>query len=239
MRADDLPRQLAKGVAPLYVIHGDEPLLALEAADAVRAAARAAGCEERETFIVEQHFKWDALIAANASRGLFADRKLIDLRIPSGRPGVDGVAALAALAAGLNRDNVTLVTLPKLDRATQQSAWFEALSRDAVTIAVQPVERDALPAWIGARLARAGQRAPPATLEYLADLCEGNLLPRARRSTSSRCCCRPASSRKTPSRRRCRTSRASTCSRSPRPGSPVTRRAHCACWRRCATRAKR
>jgi len=176
MRADDLPRQLAKGVAPLYVIHGDEPLLALEAADAVRAAARAAGCEERETFIVEQHFKWDALIAANASRGLFADRKLIDLRIPSGRPGVDGAAALAALAAGLNRDNVTLVTLPKLDRATQQSAWFEALSRDAVTIAVQPVERDALPAWIGARLARAGQRAPPATLEYLADLCEGNLL---------------------------------------------------------------
>lgn len=176
MRADDLPRQLAKGVAPLYVIHGDEPLLALEAADAVRAAARAAGCEERETFIVEQHFKWDDLLAANASRGLFADRKLVDLRIPSGRPGADGALALAALAADLNRDNVTLVTLPKLDRATQQSAWFEALTRDAVTLAVQPVERDALPAWIGARLARADQRASPSTLEYLADLCEGNLL---------------------------------------------------------------
>jgi DNA polymerase-3 subunit delta len=176
MRADDLPRQLARGVAPLYVIHGDEPLVALEAADAVRAAARAAGCGERETFIVEQHFKWDALLAANASQGLFADRKLVDLRIPSGRPGVDGAAALAALAANLNRDNVTLVTLPRLDRATQQSAWFEALTRDAVTVAVQPVERDALPAWIGARLARAGQRASPATLEYLADLCEGNLL---------------------------------------------------------------
>jgi DNA polymerase III subunit delta len=176
MRLDDLPRHLAQGVAPLYVVHGDEPLLALEAADAIRAAARSAGCDERETFFVEQHFKWDALLAANASLGLFAQRKLIDVRIPSGKPGVEGAKGLEQYAAALNRDNVTLVTLPRLDRAAQASAWFTALTRDAVTIAVQPVERAALPRFIAARLARQGQDAAPATLEFLAELCEGNLL---------------------------------------------------------------
>lgn len=176
MRADDLPRQLAERVTPLYVIHGDEPLLALEAGDAVRAAAREAGCDERETLIAEQHFKWDAFLAANASIGLFGNRKLVDLRIPSGKPGVEGGAALERYAADPNPDNVTLVTLPRLDGATQKSAWFTALTRNAVTVAVQPVERAELPRWIAARLARQQQLASPATLEFLAELCEGNLL---------------------------------------------------------------
>lgn len=176
MRADDLPRHLAQGVGPLYVIHGDEPLLALEAGDAVRAAARAAGCDERETLIVEQHFKWDAFLAANASMGLFGSRKLVDLRIPSGKPGVDGAKALEAYAADPNPDNITLVTLPRLDGAAQKSAWFAALTRSAVTIAVQPVDRNELPRWIAARLARQQQSASAATLEFLAELCEGNLL---------------------------------------------------------------
>jgi DNA polymerase-3 subunit delta len=176
MRADDLPRHLAQGVAPLYVIHGDEPLLALEAGDAVRAAARAAGCEERETLVAEQHFKWDAFLAADASMGLFGGRKLIDLRIPSGKPGVEGARALETYAGNPNPDNVTLITLPRLDRATQASAWFAALDRTAVTITVQPVDRAELPCWIAARLARQQQEASPATLEFLADLCEGNLL---------------------------------------------------------------
>lgn len=176
MRADDLPRHLAQGIAPLYVIHGDEPLLALEAADAVRAAARAAGCDERETLIAEQHFKWDAFRAANASIGLFGNRKLVDLRIPSGKPGVEGAAALESYAANPNPDNVTLISLPRIDGATQKSAWFGAITRGAVTIAVQPVERQELPRWIAARLARQQQKAAPATLEFLAELCEGNLL---------------------------------------------------------------
>src|SRR5258708_20744898 len=159
VRADDLPEQLQRGVAPLYVNHGDEPLLALEAGDAVRAAARGAGATEREVFVVEVGFRWDAFLAANANRGLFGDRKLVDVRIPSGKPGAEGGKALETYAANPNPDNVTLVTLPRVDRATQSSAWFEALARAGTTVAVYPVERDALPAWIAARTGRLRQPA--------------------------------------------------------------------------------
>jgi DNA polymerase-3 subunit delta len=176
VRADDLSGQLQRGIAPLYVIHGDEPLLALEAGDAIRAAARAAGATEREVFVVESGFRWDAFLAANVNRGLFGERKLVDLRIPSGKPGVEGGRALEAYAANPSPDNVTLVTLPRLDRATQKSAWFEALAGAGVTVAVYPVERDALPAWIAARMKRHRQRGSRATLAFLADHCEGNLL---------------------------------------------------------------
>ena len=176
VRADALAEQLRRGVAPLYVIHGDEPLLALEAGDAIRAAARAAGATEREVFVVEAGFRWDTFLAANLNRGLFGERKLVDLRIPSGKPGVEGGKALEAYAANPSPDNVTLVTLPRLDRATQSSAWFEALDGAGVTVAVYPVERDALPAWIAARMKQHRQRAAPETLAFLADHCEGNLL---------------------------------------------------------------
>ena len=159
VRADALAEQLRRGVAALYVIHGDEPLLALEAGDAIRAAARAAGATEREVFVVEAGFRWDTFLAANLNRGLFGERKLVDLRIPSGKPGVEGGKALEAYAANPNPDNVTLVTLPRLDRAAQSSAWFEALAGAGVTVAVYPVERDALPAWIAARMKRHRQRA--------------------------------------------------------------------------------
>jgi DNA polymerase-3 subunit delta len=176
VRAEDLSDHLQRGVKALYVVHGDEPLLALEAGDAIRAAARAAGATEREVFVVESGFRWDAFLAANLSRGLFGDRKLVDLRIPSGKPGVEGGKALEAYAANPSPDNVTLVTLPRVDRATQSSAWFEALAAAGVTVAVYPVERDALPAWIAARMKRHQQRASPETLAFLADHCEGNLL---------------------------------------------------------------
>ncbi len=176
IRADALANQLQRGVVPLYVVHGDEPLLALEAGDAIRAAARAAGATEREVFVVETAFRWDAFLAANLNRGLFSERKLVDLRIPSGKPGVEGGKALEAYAANPNPDNVTLVTLPRLDRAAQSSAWFESLAGVGVTVAVYPVERDALPAWIAARMKRHGQRASRETLAFLADHCEGNLL---------------------------------------------------------------
>ena len=179
VRADDLPDHLRRGIAPLYVVHGDEPLLALEAGDAIRAAARSAGAEEREVFVVESGFRWDAFLGANANMGLFGERKLVDLRIPSGKPGVEGGKALEAYAAIPRPDNVTIITLPRLDRATQSSAWFEALSAVGVTIAVYPVDRDALPAWIAARMKRHAQRASRETLSFLADHCEGNLLAAA------------------------------------------------------------
>ena len=176
VRAEDLSAHLQRGLAPLYAVHGDEPLLALEAGDAIRAAARASGTIEREVFIVEAGFRWDAFLAANNNRGLFGDRKLLDLRIPTGKPGVEGGKALESLATDPNPDNVTLVTLPKLDRATQSSAWFEALAGAGVAIAVYPLERDELPAWIAARMKRNRQHASRETLAFLADHCEGNLL---------------------------------------------------------------
>jgi DNA polymerase-3 subunit delta len=176
LRVEDLGGHLARKVAPLYVVHGDEPLLALETGDMIRAAARKAGATEREVLVVEQGFKWDTFIAANANLGLFGERKLIDLRIPSGKPGVEGAKALEQYAAQPNPDNVTLVTLPRVDRATQSSPWFTALAEGGVTIAVYPIERDALPRWIAARLAAQGQQASRDTLAFLAEQCEGNLL---------------------------------------------------------------
>ena len=116
IRADELPAQLKRGLAPLYVVHGDEPLLALEAGDTIRAAARAAGASDREVLVAEPGFKWDAFLAANANLGLFGERKLVDLRIPSGKPGVEGTKALERYASAPNPDNVTLITLPRLDR---------------------------------------------------------------------------------------------------------------------------
>lgn len=176
IKSDDLLSHLQRGIAPLYVIHGDEVLLALEAGDAIRAAARAAGATDREVLVVEPGFKWDALISANANGSLFGDRKMIDVRIPTGKPGVEGAKALEAYAANPNPDNITLITLPRLDRATQASAWFSALAAAGATVAVYPVERDALPAWIAQRLARQNQKVSRDTLALLAENCEGNLL---------------------------------------------------------------
>jgi len=176
LRLNQLTAHLERKLAPLYVIHGDEPLFAIEAGDAIRAAARRAGCEEREVLVADPAFRWDAFLAANANLGLFGARKMVDLRIPSGKPGTEGAKALEAYARSPNPDHLTLVTLPKLERSAQQSAWFAALSAAGVVVAVYPLDRGELPAWIAARLARARQRASPETLAFLADRCEGNLL---------------------------------------------------------------
>jgi DNA polymerase III subunit delta len=176
VRPNELDAHLSRKLAPLYVVHGDEPLAAIEAADAIRAAARRAGCDERELFIVEQHFRWDAFVAANANLGLFASRKLVDVRIASGRPGTEGAAALERHARNLPADNVTLISLPRADRTMQASAWFAALAEHGVMIGVTPIDRAALPAWIAERLARNDQRVTRETLTWLAERCEGNLL---------------------------------------------------------------
>ncbi len=176
LRPEQLDAHLAQSLAPLYVIHGDEPLLALEAADAVRAKARAEGCTEREIHVAERGFDWGHLAASAASLSLFATRKLVELRLPSGKPGADGAAAIEAYCARLAPDTVTLVALPRLDRAAQNSAWFGALARAAVVVNVFPIERRTLPLWIGARLARQKQRAAESALAFIADCVEGNLL---------------------------------------------------------------
>ena len=124
---DALIAALGKGLAPLYLVHGEEALLALEAADALRQAAREQGYQEREVLTVEAGFDWSQLRDAMSSVSLFAERKLLEIRIPNGKPGTEGAEALQQLAAQPPQDTVTLITLPKLERAQQQSKWFQAL----------------------------------------------------------------------------------------------------------------
>ena len=176
LRAEQLEAHLSKSLAGVYLIHGDEPLLALESADAIRAAARKMGCEEREVFTAERGFDWSALAQAGASQSLFGGRKLVELRIPSGKPGVQGAAAIQAYCERLGKENVTLVTVPRLRKDEQNSRWFLALAGAGMVVEVYPVERARLPEWIGARLARQGQRATAEALGFLADRVEGNLL---------------------------------------------------------------
>jgi DNA polymerase-3 subunit delta len=173
---EDLPRHLASGLKPLYVVYGDALLLAIEAADNIRAAARAAGYSERETFIAEQHFKWNELRISAQSLSLFTSRKVVDLRIPSGKPGVEGGQALQDYCANMSEDVLTLISLPKLDKTAQKSQWFTALQQHGVMVSADDIPRNALPLWIAGRLKRQEQKADKITLEFLADRCEGNLL---------------------------------------------------------------
>ena len=176
LRIDALDAHVAKPLAQLYVITSDEHLLALEAADKIRAAARRQGYTERDVLSVERSFKWGELLAANQELSLFGDKKMIELRIPTGKPGKDGGAALQSYAKNLSPDNLTLITLPKLDWATQKAAWVASLQQAAVYIDIPNVERAQLPAWISQRLAAQGQSAERASIDFIAERVEGNLL---------------------------------------------------------------
>ena len=176
LRLEALDGHLSKGLAPLYVITSDEHLLALEAADRIRKTARAQGYTERDVLTVERSFKWGELLAANQALSLFGDKKLIELRIPTGKPGKDGSAALQSYAKDLSPDNLTLITLPKLDWQTAKSSWVTALQQAAVYIDIPTVERAQLPGWIGQRLSNQGQSVERQSLDFIADRVEGNLL---------------------------------------------------------------
>ena len=181
---NQLAAHLQKGLRPLYTLHGDEPLQLQEAADAIRAAARAAGHSERSVHTAQgAHFDWSSVLAAGGSFSLFADKKLVEIRIPSGKPGKDGSAAIQQLAENAAQEDstLTIITLPRLDAATKKGAWFGALDANGVTIQIDPIERAALPQWIAQRLARQNQRvasgeAGQRTLQFFADRVEGNLL---------------------------------------------------------------
>src|SRR5438132_6434966 len=156
LAAAQLQQHLQKGLRPLYALHGDEPLLVQEAADAIRAAARAQGYTERTVHTVAgAHFDWSEVLAAGGSMSLFADKQIVEVRIPSGKPGKEGSPALQQLAesADGNDGTLTLVILPKLDRQTRSGAWFGALEAHGVTIQFDAIERGALPHWIAQRLA--------------------------------------------------------------------------------------
>ena len=172
---EQLPAQLARGFAPLYAVTGDEALRALEAADAIRAAARKQGFTDRKVFSVTQYFDWAGPKNELSGMSLFGDRVLIDLRIPGGKPGRDGGAALEELARLAHADAALLITFPG-DWSTLKTAWCKALADAGVLVESRAIDADALPAWIAERLARQQQSAERETLEFIAAKVEGNLL---------------------------------------------------------------
>ena len=176
LKLDALDTHLTKSLASLYVITSDEHLLALEAADKIRKTARNNGFSERDVLVVERSFKWGELLAANQSQSLFGDKKLVELRIPTGKPGKDGGQALQEYAANLNPDNLTIISLPKLDWATQKAAWVATLQQASVYIDIPLVERAHLPGWISNRLAAQQQSADRQCVDFIAERVEGNLL---------------------------------------------------------------
>ena len=173
---DQLAQHLARGLKPLYTVFGDEPLLSLEASDTIRAKARADGYVEREVLTAEAGFKWSQLAMAANSQSLFTSQKLLEIRIPNGKPGVEGGAALQAFCANLPADTVTLVYLPEIDWRAQKAGWFETLDRSGLTVESKAVSRKALPQWLAARLKAQGQDADAEALTFVAERVEGNLM---------------------------------------------------------------
>ena len=177
LSSDDLgPHLKQKKLAHLYTIHGPETLLALEAADQIRAAGRAAGYTERETYTMETGFDSSTLLNGSRNQSLFAERKIVELRIPTGKPGVEGAKTIERYCASLGDDVLSLVTLPKLDRATMTSAWFTVLENAGVVVSADEVTRAQLPNWLQGRLALQEQRADRDALQFLVDRVEGNLV---------------------------------------------------------------
>ena len=174
--SEQLARHLTRGLKSLYVVFGEELLLALEAADRIRAAALEQGYDERRVLFVESGFDWGEVAMVCNSLSLFAPRRVLDLRIASGKPGKDGSEALQRLAGSLPEDTIVLITLPGLDRQQLASRWFDALERAGVAVHAAAVKREQLAQWLSGRLAQQDQRADVETLEFLVSRVEGNLM---------------------------------------------------------------
>ena len=164
--ADDLAPHLKRKLAPLYTVFGDEPLLVIEAADRIRACAREQGYAEREVLIAEQHFDWSRLRLSGVSQSLFAALRILELRVPSGKPGIDGGKALLEFSANLPPDTVTLIEMGEIDWRSRKAAWFLALEAAGTMVEAAAVKRDRLPTWIAGRLRLQQQSADEATLEW-------------------------------------------------------------------------
>jgi len=176
LRGEQLAAHLERELRPLYVLYGDEPLLVLEAADAIRAKSRQQGYSEREVLTVLPQFDWGALLAAGGNMSLFGDRKLIDLRIPTGKPGKEGSAALQQWCQHLSADTMLLITLPELDWREEKAVWFTALVNAGVAIKLNAPPLAELPGWLSGRLRRQQQGAELEGLKFIAERVEGNLL---------------------------------------------------------------
>jgi DNA polymerase-3 subunit delta len=176
LTADSLGTHLAQALLPAYLISGDEPLLAGEAADAVRERARAAGFTERDVHFIERAADWNDVRASCASLSLFGARRLVEIRLATARPGVAGNEALVALLAAEDPDTLLLVLTPRLDRDAQGAEWVRAIERGGAWVQVWPVDAQRLVGWLRGRARRLGLEASDDALALLAARTEGNLL---------------------------------------------------------------
>ncbi|HTT07086.1 MAG TPA: DNA polymerase III subunit delta [Steroidobacteraceae bacterium] len=172
-----LAAHLAGQLLPAYLVSGDEPLLTGEALDAIRERARAAGASAREVFFIERgNAVWDAVLQAAQSLSLFAEHRIVEIRMPSGKPGTVGAAALLKLLEAAGPDLLVLIATDRLDRDSQEAAWVRAVQSAGAWLPIWPVERARLPQWLRGRLALAGLTADAEALALLAERSEGNLL---------------------------------------------------------------
>lgn len=176
IQASQLKKQLQQGLDSLYVITGNEPLTSHESLDLIRQAARAQGVDERQVFIAERGFDWGSVIQFTQSSSLFSSQRIIELRIPNGKPGIEGSKTLLNLLKSPLVDTTLIIQLPALDRDAKKSAWFKALEKTATVVQVNEVPPNQLPKWIAERLNQQNQTTDTETLHFLAHQVEGNLL---------------------------------------------------------------
>ena len=176
IKGEQLAAHLERELKAVYVVYGDEPLLVIEAADAIRAAARRKGFDEREVLTAIAGFNWNELHLATGNMSLFGGRQLIDLRIPTGKPGREGGKAIQDYCARPSPDALLLVTLPGLDWTEEKATWLKALTEAGVAVKLIPPNLAELPAWIAGRLRRQQQKAGNDALHFIAERVEGNLL---------------------------------------------------------------
>jgi DNA polymerase-3 subunit delta len=172
----NLSQHLQKQLSTFYTVYGEEPLLVIEAADLIRTKAHMNGYIEREIFTIDSQFKKSDLSLKSNSLSLFGEQRLIDIRVPSGKPGKEGGKAIEDYCCSLPPDTLTLVTLPKIDKQGKTTKWFKALENIGPMISVSLVELSQLPNWISQRLSIQNQETDPDTLQFFAEKVEGNLL---------------------------------------------------------------
>ena len=179
LRPDQLSAHLKQPLRPIYFVSGDESLQVMEATDALRATARAQGYLEREIFEVDTHFDWQILLDAGNSMSLFADKRILDLRLPSARPGKNGSDILQNYAARPADDAVLIISAGKIESASKNSKWFKALDDAGVVMQCWPITATELPRWIEQRMRERGMQPAQSAAELLAERVEGNLLAAA------------------------------------------------------------
>lgn len=194
IKPEQLAAQLKKGLAPLYFVSGDEPLLLQEACDVIRVAARQAGCTEREVHHVETGFDWQGFLQSGDAMSLFSDRILIELRLPSGKPGDAGSKALQAYAERPSEENVLLIVSGKLEASQRNSKWYKALDKAGAIVQIWPIDVRQLPGWAMHRMKEKGLQPNQEAVALLVERVEGNLLACAQEIENCCCCMVPARS---------------------------------------------